>query len=82
MVQVAVEHDATLWMVDDVPTRMFYAGQWWRVTDTPTPVREPRWSAPLEQHGWRFQATCPAGDTFVFDVYRSRDTWQVHHAYA
>lgn len=86
MVQVAVEHDATLWMVNDVPTRMFYAGQRWRVTDTPTPLREPGWSAPLvqtpERHGWRFQATDPTGDTFVFDVYRSGDAWHVHHAYA
>ncbi|NYE18023.1 hypothetical protein BJ991_000051 [Microbacterium immunditiarum] len=72
-------------MADDIPARMVYAGHRWRVTDTPTRLRESIWSAPLESHhglyGWRFQATSDAGDSLVFDVYRERDHWHVHHTY-
>ena len=54
---------------------MFYAGRRWRVTDTPTRIRESIWTAPLQDHrglyGWRFQATDEQGESFVFDVYRS-----------
>jgi hypothetical protein len=61
MNDTAVEHDVTLWMVDDIPVRMFYAGRRWRVSDTPTRLRESVWSAPLQGgrglYGWRFQAT-------------------------
>lgn len=79
-----VEHEATVWMVNDLPTRMFYAGRRWRVTDHPTRLREPIWAA-LETegglYGWRFQATDERGEAFVFDVFRASDGWHVHRAY-
>ncbi|MDW4572614.1 hypothetical protein R8Z57_07470 [Microbacterium sp. M3] len=53
-----VEHEATVWMINDLPSRMLYAGRRWRVTDHPTRLREPIWAA-LETlqglYGWRFQ---------------------------
>ncbi|TFV85576.1 hypothetical protein E4V99_08765 [Microbacterium sp. dk485] len=73
-------------MVNDVPACMVCAGRRWRVTDTPTRLRESVWTAPLEDHhglyGWRFQATDTAGESLVFDVYRAEDGWHVHRAYA
>ncbi|MFE1646847.1 hypothetical protein [Microbacterium sp. P01] len=85
MSETTIEHELTLWMVNDVPTRMFYAGRRWRVTDTPTRLRESVWSVPLEHrkglYGWRFQATDPDGETYVFDVHRGEDHWHVHRAY-
>lgn len=79
-----IEHDATVWMVNDVPARMVYAGRRWRVTDYPTRLREPIWAA-LERvgnlYGWRFQATDDDGNALVFDVFRARDGWHVHRAY-
>ncbi len=81
----AIEHVTTIWMVNEIPTRMFYAGHRWRVTDTPTRLRESVWSAPLEEHtglyGWRFQATNDDGRVFVFDVYRTETDWHVHRFY-
>ncbi len=75
-------HDVTLWMVDDVPARMVYAGRRWRVTDTPTPLcASAPGDAPANASGWRFQATDPRQETYVFDVYRSVDGWHVHRAY-
>jgi hypothetical protein len=29
-------------------------------------------------YGWRFQATDDAGQSFVFDVFESKDGWHVH----
>ncbi|MDL9980741.1 hypothetical protein [Microbacterium candidum] len=70
-------------MVDDLPTRMVYAGHRWRITDTPTRMRESVWAAPREhQHGlygWRFQATDEEGHAVVFDVCEADDGWHVHH---
>ena len=85
MSEVAVEHEVTLWMADDIPARMFYAGRRWRVTDTPTRLRDSIWTASREGrglYGWRFQATDDAGESFVFDVYRTAVDWHVHRAYA
>lgn len=86
MSAVEVEHEVTLWMVDDIPSRMFYAGRRWRVTDTPTRLRDSIWSAPKDGgrglYGWRFQGTDDSGESFVFDVYRGEKDWHVHHAYA
>lgn len=86
MSAVSIEHQATVWLVDDIPVRMLYAGQRWRITDTPTRLRESVWTAPLEKqtglYGWRFQATSEAGDSYVFDVYRAETDWHVHHRYA
>ncbi|KQP67835.1 hypothetical protein ASF40_20110 [Microbacterium sp. Leaf288] len=85
MVEVAVEHEVTLWMVDDIPVRMFHAGRRWRVTDIPTRLRDSIWASPGEPsrglYGWRFQATDEAGEAVVFDVYRAETDWHVHHCY-
>lgn len=71
--------------MNEIPSRMFYAGRRWRVTDTPTRLRGSIWTATLEQpaalYGWRFQATSDAGDVVVFDVYREEHGWHVHHTY-
>ena len=85
MTDVAIEHHVTLWMQDDVPMRMFYAGRRWRVSDTPTRLREPIWSSPTQHsrglYGWRFQGTDDTGESLVFDVHRVEGGWHVHHAY-
>lgn len=81
-----VEQPVTLWMVNDIPARMVFAGKRWRVTDTPTRISHSIWSVPIENphplYGWRFQGTDDAGDSFVFDVYQGADGWHVHHAYS
>ena len=86
MAGVTVEQDVTLWMVDDVPVRMFFSGRRWRVTDTPTWLRDSIWAAaPGERrglYGWRFQATDDAGEAVVFDVYKTETDWHVHRCYA
>ena len=85
MTEVAIEHDVTVWMEDDIPVRMFYAGRRWRVSDTPTRLRESIWASSVQPsgglYGWRFQGTDDAGESLVFDVYRAEDGWHVHHAY-
>jgi hypothetical protein len=85
MKTASIEHEAILWMADDIPVRMVYAGRRWRVTDHPTRLRESIWASPLEErvglYGWRFQATDAAGESFVFDVYRGAEGWWVHRAY-
>ncbi|MCR2764991.1 hypothetical protein NQ152_15910 [Microbacterium sp. zg.B48] len=85
MGEVTVERQVTLWMVDEVPTRMFYAGRRWRVSDTPTRLRESIWTSPVPHggglYGWRFQGTNEDGESLVFDVYRAENGWHVHHAY-
>jgi len=86
MSDLAVEHDLTVWLANDIPARMFYAGRRWRVTDTPTRIRESIWTAPQQDHhglyGWRFQATDEQGASFVFDVYRTEHAWHVHRTYS
>ena len=85
MSDVSVEHEVTLWMADDIPARMFYAGRQWRVSDMPTRLRESIWTAEVGNsvglYGWRFQATDDAGESVVFDVYRTAEDWHVHHAH-
>lgn len=81
-----VDHTATIWMANDVPTRMVYAGRRWRVTDMPTRLRNSSWSVtPGESHaslyGWRFQGTNEDGLSLVFDVYKGEDGWHVHRSY-
>lgn len=80
-----VESHLTLWMIDDVPARMLYAGRRWRVTDTPTRLRHPVWAAPrtsnLGLYGWRFQGTDDAGLSLIFDVYKTEDGWHIHRTY-
>jgi hypothetical protein len=86
MIEVAVEHDLTLWFENDVPTRMFYANRRWRITDMPTRIRDSVWSIRPGTgrgfYGWRFQATDEAENTYVFDVYPDAEGWHVHHTYA
>ncbi len=84
MSAIDIEHGLTIWMTDDIPTRMFYAGRRWRVTDTPTRPRHSIWDQPDHGHalyGWRFQATDEDGATYVFDVYRHETGWHVHRTY-
>lgn len=76
---------ATIWMVDDTPSRMVFAGHRWRVSDTPTRLREALWRTPGASRsgpsGWRFQGTNEDGRSLVFDVLESVDGWHVHHCY-
>ncbi|WP_136056827.1 hypothetical protein [Microbacterium sp. K24] len=81
-----IEHAATIWMVNDIPTRMVYAGRRWRVSDTPTRLRHSSWTVPLHEahsglYGWRFQGTDVDGRSLVFDVYKAEDGWNVHRTY-
>lgn len=86
MSAMTLDHEVTIWLVNDVPARMFYAGHRWKITDAPTRLRESVWSVPLDHqgdlYGWRFQATSETGDVFVFDVYRGAEHWRVHRTYA
>ena len=58
------------------PTRMFWAGRRYRVTDTPTrlgPGTDLLYASamthpPSPLTGWRFQGSSEDGDTRVFDV--------------
>lgn len=85
MSSTSIEPEATLWLVNDTPTRMLYAGKRWRVTDTPTRLREAVWALPLEgprsMYGWRFQASDEQDTSVVFDVYQEDHGWHVHRAY-
>ena len=76
---------ATIWMVDDIPSRMVFGGHRWRVSDTPTRLRDSIWSTRQESHrglyGWRFQGTNEDGHSMVFDVFRAEDGWHVHRSY-
>ena len=81
-----IEQVATVWMADEMPSRMVYAGQRWRVTDRPTRLRESIWEAAQHAprgglYGWRFQAENSAGESYVFDVFRQADGWHVHRSY-
>lgn len=86
MTTPTVDHTATIWMLNDIPTRMVYAGRRWRITDTPTRLRPSSWTLPLEEphnglYGWRFQGTDDDGASCVFDVYKAADGWRVHRRY-
>ncbi|MDF2581144.1 MULTISPECIES: hypothetical protein [Microbacterium] len=88
MTDTTSAHDVTLWLVDDIPARMFYAGRRWTVSDIPTRLRDSVWSLAADDdrrrglYGWRFQATDSDGEAFVFDVYCGEGGWHVHRAYA
>lgn len=88
MIDTTSSHDVTLWLVDDVPARMFYAGRRWSVSDCPTRLRDSVWSLAADDdrrrglYGWRFQATDTEGESFVFDVYCGEEGWHIHRAYA
>lgn len=57
MSAINIERELTIWMTDDIPTRMVYAGRRWRITDTPTRLRQFQPTDAPALHGWRFQAT-------------------------
>lgn len=79
-----VERDAVIWMHDEVPSRMIFAGRRWRVTDTPTRLRSSIWEirdSGGAMYGWRFQATDDSGEVLVFDVYQDAEHWHVHGMY-
>lgn len=85
MSAIGIEHELTIWMTEDIPTRMFYAGHRWRITDTPTRLRHSISDQAADGHalyGWRFQATDDEGAAFVFDVYRQTSGWHVHQVYS
>lgn len=69
-------------MVEDIPTRMVFAGRRWRVADTPTRLTS---SMLIEPHpefdGWRFQGTDDDGISLVFDVFEGDGGWHVHRSY-
>jgi hypothetical protein len=73
-------------MVDDIPSRMVFAGRRWRVSDTPTRLRHSIWTASPDQnhglYGWRFQGTDDDGLSLVFDVFKGEDGWHVHRSYS
>ncbi|QDE34853.1 hypothetical protein FIV50_08630 [Microbacterium foliorum] len=81
----ATHPPATIWMVHDIPARMVFAGRRWKVSDTPTRLRDSIWSASQSRHrglyGWRLQATDDEGCSFVFDVFKAEDGWHVHRSY-
>ena len=81
--RTAVDSNVALWFVDNIPARMVWQGQRWRIIDTPTPIiGEPRWLPPTVTHpserlaGWRFVAKAD-GPSRVFDVYGSESGWRV-----
>lgn len=84
-----VDTEVTLWLVDNVPVRMAWRGQRWRVIDTPTPIlSEPPWLPPMVSHdperlpGWRFVAKTEGSEpSRVFDVYASESGWRVRHVW-
>lgn len=85
MSAIDIERELTIWMTDDIPTRMLYAGRRWRITDTPTRLRHSSWDQATDGctlYGWRFQATDGDGATYVFDVYRHETGWHLHHSYS
>lgn len=84
MSPTATATEVTLWLVNEAPARMFYAGQRWTVTDVPTRLRDSVWSVTEESrglYGWRFQGTNEAGESYVFDVYGGEEHWHVHRSY-
>ena len=89
MTHTATATEVTLWLVDETPARMYYAGQRWTVTDIPTRLRGSVWSVAPDDvggrrglFGWRFQATSEARESIVFDVYGGPGEWHVHRSWA
>lgn len=85
MLQLATE-PVTVWTDRNRPTRMVWRAERWRVSDTPTPLREavvhPALTHPLERTvGWRFQGTSESGRSLVFDVRRDGAEWHLQAYY-
>lgn len=71
---------------DGLPSSLSWRGIRYRVTDTPTPLRDavehPFMTHPLtRQIGWRFQGTPERGASLVFDVLHSADGWVLARVY-
>jgi hypothetical protein len=72
-----------LWFVNDVPARLVYADERYRVTDTPTRLEDenPEMAQRLNLTGWRFQGTNEVGRSTMFDVRRNGDQWRLIRTY-
>lgn len=86
MMRPTTDHPpATLWLVNEIPSRMVFAGNRWRVSDTPTRLHDSICSASPDQprglYGWRFQGTHDDDQSLVFDVFKGEDGWHVHRIY-
>ncbi|MFC5502962.1 hypothetical protein ACFPJ4_11995 [Lysinimonas soli] len=73
----------TVWLVNDVPARLVYEGQRYRVTDMPTRLEDehPEMTHRLNLTGWRFQGTDDAGLSHMFDIRRAGGEWQLIRIY-
>lgn len=75
---VDVEHDVTLWMVNDIPARMVYAGRRWQITDTPTRLRHSVQQDTLTHRGlagdplFKARRTLHNGASFLTDKQHAR----------
>lgn len=78
----------TIWLVNDVPSRLVWRGTRWRIVDTPTPIGsddDAIWHPALTHppagwSGWRFAAT-DGHETRVLDVRPYGSHWQLLAAY-
>lgn len=81
----STEHETTLLFVDEQPVRLRLGGGWWKITDTPTRIRETVWAIPLDNphplYGWRFQITNEQNVSWTVDVYKGEDGWYVQRRY-
>ncbi len=82
-----VEHIATLWMANDIPARMIYAGRRWRVTDHPHATttlhldRPPSTNHTTASTDGDSKEPTTTGISLVFDAYKGEDGWHVHRTY-
>lgn len=65
-----------VWSADGVPARLVWDGRRYRVSDTPTPIRDeidvPGMTHPLSRRiGFRMQVTDEAGRSSVVDIHES-----------
>lgn len=77
----------TIWLDTlGAPSRMVWAGQRYRVSDTPTRLGPEAHEflspeithPPRPLNGWRFQGTTDGGDSHIFDVRRAGpDAWEL-----
>tara|TARA_R100000365_G_scaffold3528_1_gene11908 strand:- start:15126 stop:15398 length:273 start_codon:yes stop_codon:yes gene_type:complete len=89
MVIAVLRDEVVVWLVDDVPVRMVWAGRRWRVIDRPTRLaEEPEFLPPMVTHpprwprGWRFTARCATDrQVLVFDVRAVRDGWVIENVW-
>ncbi len=71
-----MERTVAVWFANEVPVRLVWEGQRFRVNDTPTPLSadDILWHPTITHppcdawRGWRFQAVDDAGQSAVFDI--------------